>query len=74
MATGVDGEALFVARARPAEPAVLVVDSGDQQVGATGQPLRAPFAAVVTDDGFNRLAGVVVRFEVIEGGGSLRER
>jgi hypothetical protein len=46
-----------------------VVDSGDQQVGAAGQELRAPFAAVVTDTGFNRLEGVGVRFEVVEGGG-----
>ena len=35
-ATGVAGEALFVVRALAGEPAVLVVDSGDQQVGSGG--------------------------------------
>jgi len=69
IATGVGGEAVFLARALAGEPALLVADSGDQQTGATGGELRAPFAIVVIDVGFNRLEGVPVRFEVLEGDG-----
>lgn len=66
---GIAGAVTFTALARSAEPAVLVVDSGDQQVGVAGQQLPRPLIATVTDGGFNRLAGVPVVFEVIKGDG-----
>jgi hypothetical protein len=59
----------FVATGLPGPPALIVVDSGDQQVGATGQALPRPLVAAVVDAGNNRLAGVPVRFAVAQGGG-----
>lgn len=68
-AVGIAGAVTFTALAESAGPAVLVVDSGDQQVGVAGQQLPRPLIATVTDDGFNRLGGVPVVFRVIKGGG-----
>jgi hypothetical protein len=67
---GFAGPAVFVLTALTGRPALIVADSGDRQVGAAGQPLPLTLAAAVTDSGFNRLAGVPVRFRVEEGGGS----
>lgn len=66
---GFQGSAVFVATARPGEPAFLVVDSGDQQVGIAGQDLPRPLVAVVTDAGHNRLEGAAVKLSVVEGRG-----
>ncbi len=68
-APGFAGKATFIASASPGPPANLHVDSGDQQVGAAGQPLPDSFVAVVTDSGFNRLGGVPVTFQVVKGQG-----
>lgn len=67
---GVPGPAVFRATAFPGEPALIVVDSGDLQVGIAGRHLPRPLVAVVTDAGFNRLEGVPVTFRVIQGEGS----
>jgi hypothetical protein len=61
--------ALFTASAHPSAPALIVEDAGDQQVGVTGQKLPRPLVAAVTDAGFNRLGGVLVRFTVVKGQG-----
>jgi glucodextranase-like protein/carboxypeptidase family protein/Big-like domain-containing protein len=66
---GFAGPATFIATGLPGAPALLVVDSGDQQVGIAGQQLPRPLVAVVTDGGFNRLEGVQVTFTVVKGMG-----
>lgn len=60
----------FVATSTPGAPAHLIADAGNNQVGITEQPLAESLVATVTDEDFNRLAGVPVRFVVAEGGGS----
>lgn len=66
------GRAIFLEDALPGQPALIVVDSGDQQVGVAGQELPRPFVAVVTDEGRNRLPRVPVRFTVRLGEGRFR--
>ncbi|HET9777141.1 MAG TPA: carboxypeptidase regulatory-like domain-containing protein, partial [Gemmatimonadaceae bacterium] len=55
--------------ASPGVPALIVVDSGDQQVGVAGQHLPRPIVAAVVDGGSNRLAGVPVSFQIVKGTG-----
>jgi hypothetical protein len=66
---GFAGPVPFIATGLPGSPALLVVDSGDQQVGIAGQQLPRSLVAVVTDQGFNRLEGVAVTFTVVKGMG-----
>jgi hypothetical protein len=68
-AAGFAGPAIFTEEALPGQPALLVVDSGDEQVGVAGQQLARPLIAAVTDSGFNRLGGVAVDFTVVKGHG-----
>ncbi len=65
------GWVYFLASGLPAAPAAIVVDSGLNQTGATGEVLPLPFIAVVVDAGKNRLANVPVTFTVTGGGGTL---
>ncbi len=67
---GFAGPAQFVFSARPGGPALIVVDSGDQQQGVAGQALPLPLVAAVVDAGANRLAGVPVTFTVVKGAGT----
>jgi hypothetical protein len=60
----------FHAVGQTGSPAMVVVDSGTNQFGVSGERLPRPLVAVVVDDGSNRLAGRDVRFDVVEGGGS----
>ncbi len=69
LAVGFSGPVVFRATALPGAPALIVVDSGDHQVGSAGRMLPRPLVAVVTDSGFNRLPGVTVRFAVVKGEG-----
>ena len=73
-AVGFLGRPVFTATALSGAPAKIVVEDGNQQTGATGQPLPHPLVVVVTDEGNNRLAGVPVTFRVTAGGGSLDGR
>ena len=59
-AVGFDGTAIFTASGTQGAAGKIVVDTGNDQIGAVGQPLPKPFIAVVVDDGNNRLAGVPV--------------
>lgn len=68
--TGVASTAVFTASATPAAPGLIIVDTGSDQTGVTGQRLPLPFVAVVTDNGYNRLPGTQVTFTVKKGGGS----
>ncbi|MFL6211724.1 MAG: hypothetical protein ACJ74W_22950 [Pyrinomonadaceae bacterium] len=68
--TGVASTAVFTASATSATPGLIIVDTGNSQSGVIGQPLALPFIAVVTDTGYNRLAGVPVTFTVKQGGAS----
>ncbi len=68
-APGFHGPAVFTATAEPGDPALLVVDSGNHQVGIAGRALPRPFVAVVTDSGFNRLEGYPVQLAVTRGQG-----
>lgn len=70
-AVGFDGTAIFTASGRQGVAGKIVIDTGNDQIGAIGAPLPKPFIAVVIDDGNNRLAGVPVTFTVAEGGGSI---
>ena len=69
-ATGYAGAALFTGSGTPSGAQRIVVDTGNGQTGAVNQPLVLPFIAIVTDAGYNRLAGVPVTFTVKQGGGS----
>jgi hypothetical protein len=69
-APGFAGPAVFQETALPGSPALIVVDTGDQQVGIPGQPAPRPLVAVVTDSGYNRLGGVQVQLAVSKGQGS----
>lgn len=66
---GFRGPAVFRSSAQAGSSFLLVVDSGNQQVGIAGQALPRPLVAVVTDTGYNRLPGVPVRFKVTKGQG-----
>jgi hypothetical protein len=68
------GPVVFRASALPGVARLIVVDSGDQQVGAAGQALPRPLVAAVTDAGFNRLGGVRVVFRVVRGAGQFQNR
>ena len=69
-AVGFAGSAIFTATGTQASAGMIVVDTGNDQIGAIGQPLPKPFIAVVVDNGHNRLAGVPVTFVVQQGGGN----
>jgi len=68
-AVGFAGAATFSAVGRSGAPALIVVDSGNQQTGVVGRPLPRPLVAVVVDEGNNRIAGVPVTFEAVKGDG-----
>lgn len=70
-ALGYAGTALFTASGVPSNAAQIVVDSGNEQTGALGQPLTFPFVAVVIDSGNNRVSNVPVTFTVKAGGGNI---
>lgn len=70
-AAGVVSTADFIASGTPGTAALMVVDSGNGQIGTVGQPLPFPFIAIVTDGKNNRLAGVPVTFTVKQGNGLL---
>ncbi len=67
---GFAGTAMFSASGTQGAAGKIVVDTGNDQIGAIGQPLPKPFIAVVVDDGNNRLGGVPVTFSVQQGGGN----
>lgn len=60
----------FTATATAAGPALVVVDSGNNQSGVVGQPLPLPFIAIVTDGNNNRLPHIPMTFTVLEGAGN----
>jgi Glucodextranase, domain B/Bacterial Ig-like domain len=68
-AVGFGLPAVFLASALPGPPALIVVDSGDQQLGVAGQALPRPLVAAVVDAGANRLAGIAATFRVVKGTG-----
>ncbi|HXO51135.1 MAG TPA: carboxypeptidase regulatory-like domain-containing protein, partial [Mycobacterium sp.] len=68
-APGFGPPAVFLASAQPGAPALIVVDSGDQQLGVAGQALPRPLVATVVDAGSNRLPGVAATFRVVKGAG-----
>jgi len=67
---GFSGAVEFEATSRTGTPALIVVDSGNNQFGAVGSPLARPLVAVVVDSGSNRLSGVSVTFRVSQGNAS----
>jgi len=67
---GFTGTAIFTASGSQGPAGKIVIDTGNDQIGATNQPLAKPLIAVVIDNGSNRLAGVPVTFTVKQGGGS----
>jgi hypothetical protein len=69
-AVGFDGTAIFTATGTQGLAGKIVVDTGNDQVGAVNQPLPKPLIAIVVDGGNNRLAGVPVTFTIKAGGGS----
>lgn len=67
---GFDGTAIFTATGTQGPAGKVIVDTGNDQIGAINQSLPKPLIAVVIDGGNNRLPGVPVTFTVKEGGGS----
>ena len=67
---GFAGTAIFTATGTQGPPGILLVDTGNNQIGATNQPLPKPLITEVIDNGRNRLANVPVTFTVRQGGGS----
>lgn len=61
----------FSAAAQPDSPAALVIASGDNQGGITGQPLDEPLVALVTDQHSNPVSEVRVYFSVTAGDGTV---
>ena len=70
-AGGFTGTAVFTGAGTTKTPAKISIDSGANQFGAVNDPLALPFVAVVTDQGYNRLANVSVTFTIKQGGGNL---
>jgi hypothetical protein len=68
-AVGFEGTAVFTATGTLGTPMKIVIDTGNDQIGAVDEPLPKPFIAVVVDNGNNRVAGVPVTFTVTAGGG-----
>jgi hypothetical protein len=66
---GFDGEVLFYATATVGVGNKVTVNSGNNQRGATGQPLPQPFVVAVVDDGANVVAGAQIEFKVTQGSG-----
>jgi len=66
------GSVTFLEDAQSGTATVIVADSGNEQVGVTGQELPRPFVAVVTDAGHNRLEAVPVKLTVVKGTGTFR--
>jgi hypothetical protein len=66
---GYAGDAVFTFDVAAGAAADIVVDAGDQQVGVAGQALPRPLVATVIDAGANRLEGVPVLLQVLQGGG-----
>jgi hypothetical protein len=60
----------FIATGLSGSPALIVVDTGNNQTGIVGQPLTFPFGVVVTDAGYNRIPGVQVTFTAVTTGAS----
>jgi adhesin/invasin len=69
--SGVSATASFTATAIAGLPASLVIDSGNNQVGAAGSLLPNPLVVKLTDRYGNPVAGVTILFTVASGAGSL---
>jgi hypothetical protein len=69
-AVGFVGTAIFTATSTLGVAGKIVIDTGNNQIGAVSQPLPKPLIVVVVDNGNNRLGGVPVTFRVKDGGGS----
>jgi Glucodextranase, domain B len=67
---GYSGTAIFTETGTQGAAGKIVIDTGNNQIGAVNQPLPKPLIAVVVDTGNNRLVGVPVGFIVKQGGGS----
>jgi hypothetical protein len=70
-AVGFNGTAVFTATSNLGVAGKIVIDSGNNQIGAIGQSLPLPLIGVVVDSGNNRLPNVPVTFTVQHGGGGL---
>lgn len=69
LVVGSAGDGVFSFDVAAGDPAAIVVDAGDQQVGVTGHQLPRPLVATVIDAGANRLDGVPVTLRRIGGDG-----
>ena len=70
---GISSKIVFNAEASlpPPEPTMLSSVSGDNQMGLTGETLMQSFVVEVHDQYDDPMAGVVVTFAILVGGGSL---
>ena len=68
-AAGFLGEVEFSAAALAGQAARVLAIFGEDQHGAVGQPLPAPFVAYVVDAQGNPVVGAPVQFAVAQGGG-----
>lgn len=72
-ADGFQGRAIFTINTQAGVPFKINPSSGELQYGVINSVAPLALAARVTDEGNNPLSGVVVRFQVIQGGGRLNE-
>ncbi|MCA9771838.1 MAG: hypothetical protein KC466_05480, partial [Myxococcales bacterium] len=70
-AAGVAGSVEFCFAAAVGAPAKALMTMGDNQRGATGQPLPLPLEALIVDADGNPVPGVGVTFTVARGGGTI---
>jgi enediyne biosynthesis protein E4 len=61
----------FRSRATQRSPASMIVVAGDHQVGKSGSSLPVPLTVQVLDSYSEPVAGALVRFSIIKGGGHL---
>ncbi|HVR40408.1 MAG TPA: hypothetical protein VMU84_15030 [Thermoanaerobaculia bacterium] len=69
-ADGFAGAVEFEAVGTIGTPALIVVDAGNNQFGATGLALPRPLIAVVVDRGSNRVRDAAVTFSITKGNGN----
>lgn len=70
-AQGIVGEVRFNAAAAAGPAAAIAPASVLAQAGDVGQPVAQPPAVIVSDSFGNRVAGAVVNFSVVQGGGTV---
>lgn len=62
---------IFTASALPDAPAIMSIDSGNQQTQTVGSAVSSPISVLITDNYHNPIPSIPVEFTVVSGGGSV---